>query len=434
MNGADYTISDSGKVSDSGRCLFQIWEVAIFCIRLSAIMRTMKADNRKRILISVPMLALQHRQGLEGILQYVKDHRTTAWDTYIEAEALDHQLNLSKVKCDGILAFITSDKARKRILAAKVPAVLYEPFKSVAYLKKHRQDYVTSITSDFAEEGRVAARYFIGRHFRNFAYVGSANKYRWIDEQRQVGFSDEVNRHGFQCITFPEHKPSSANDNDRSRLSEWLHALPHGTGIFCVRDVRALDVISAAAANGIDVPRHVAILGFDDDELLCRTCTPQLSSIYANVQALGYEVAHLLDLLMSGNKGNVIEYRPALSVVTRASSDIDAIGDPFVAKAISWIQTKLAENIGIDSVAEGIGCSTKFLQERFRKSLGCSIGKEIRRQRLEKAMQMIKASGKDLSLVAAACGFSNSAHLCTCIRDATGLTPTQINLNSSVEA
>ena len=85
----------------------------------------------------------------------------------------------------------------------------------------------------------------------------------------------------------------------------------------------------------------------------------------------------------------------------------------------------LTEDSNIDSVAEGVGCSTRFLQRRFQKTLGCSIGDEFRHLKLETALSLLETSEKTLTQVADECGFSNASYLCQCIRKATGQTPAQ---------
>ena len=104
---------------------------------------------------------------------------------------------------------------------------------------------------------------------------------------------------------------------------------------------------------------------------------------------------------------------------------LDAVDDPFVARALSWMRMHLTEDSNVDSVAEGVGCSTRFLQRRFQKTLGCSIGDEFRHLKLETALSLLETSGKNLTQVADECGFSNASYLCQCIRKATGQTPAQ---------
>ena len=242
------------------------------------------------------------------------------------------------------------------------------------------------------------------------------------DRHRLIGFSGELMKHGFPCAVYQAPK---AIDSDRISLSRWLCTLPRATGIFCVRDPRALEGITAAKSMNLNVPDHIAVLGFDNDEPLCQTSTPQLSSISANVQALGFETARQLDLLLSGHGGGIFSYKPKLQVVERASTASDANGDLFVSRALTWMQTHLAEKPNVDSVAMGIGCSARFLQGHFQKALGCSIGNKLKELKIEAAISMLKASEKNLDQIAYECGFGNASYLCRCLRETTGRTPNE---------
>ena len=398
-------------------------------------MRAMMKSRRKHILISVPMLTFQHRQGLEGALQYIKEHKASSWNTHLEIESLGvpSPLNLDSRTCDGIIAYVSDENARKRILAAQVPAVLYEPFRPASEIKKDRRGNATFMVNDFVAEGRAAARYFLERHFQNFAYVGSTVHRTLPCMQRQAGFSQEIRQHGFRCLSYPRRMPRrhpASNHGDHLRLAVWLRTLPQRTGVFCTRDVRALDIINAGRAIGLDIPNHVSILGFGNDELICGTCTPQLSSMSSNVHDLGYKAAHLLDRLMSGCGEHVVIHRPSLDIVTRTSTDTNAISDPFVSKALTWIATHLSESPTSEAVADGISYSLKTLQKRFRAALGHPLGAEIRRQKVARAIDQLRTTDDDLSQIADTCGFSDASHLCLRIKEATGLTPNAFRVST----
>lgn len=375
--------------------------------------------KKQRILASLPLLTYQHRQGLEGILRYVKECKATTWSITIDSDRLTGLPKPDPNKFDGILAYAETNTLWNNMLSTHIPIVIFDPFRHESDIKSTD---TTIISYDYEEEGRTAAQYFMKRNYRNFAYVHSAGEMLLHDRHRQIGFSDELMKYGFSCKVY---RTSKAIDSDRISLSRWLSTLPHATGIFCVRDARALEVITAAKSAKLSVPDHVAVLGFDNDEPLCETATPQLSSISANVQALGFEAAHQLDLILSGHGGGVLLYKPKLQVVTRASTASDANGDLFVSRALTWMQTHLAENPNVDSVAMGIGCSARFLQGHFQKALGCSIGNKLKELKIEAAISMLKASEKKLDQIAYECGFSNASYLCRCIREATGRTPNE---------
>lgn len=383
--------------------------------------------HTKRILVSLPPLAYQHRQGLEGILAYMHEHHACSWEPWLDTEFLVAQdtVDLREGRYDGILAYVMSDEMRTRLLSLDVPTVFYEPFLSVDTRTLKPYPRAVTIVTDYMSEGRFAARYFMERHYRSFAYVGERDGPFAADTFRQRGFTEELAKHGFECRCFGRGVRLRTQDGDAERqaLTRWLKGLPLHTGIFVVRDMRARKVLALAKEAGLQIPAHLAVLGIDDDRCLCETCSPTLSSISTDVFSLGYKVGGLLDELLSGADGKIVVHVPNLRAVTRASTEMDASDDPVVAKALQWIRGHLADNLSVGNVAAGIGFPVRPLQLRFRNELGRSIGGEVRRLRLEAAMQMLRSTGKSISCIADECGFSGASHFGLCMRKTFGMSP-----------
>lgn len=314
---------------------------------------------------------------------------------------------------------------RNRFISLNVPAVFYEPFLSAAVqtLKPHPR--AVTVVTDYMAEGRFAARYFMDRHYRSFAYVGEPDGQVAADTLRRQGFVEELAKNGFQCRCFTRDMGTQALDGDAERplLVGWLKRLPLHTGLFAVRDMRARTVLALAMEAGLQIPVHLAILGLDDDKCLCETCAPALSSVATDVFSLGYKTGELLDGLLSGEAGKIVVRAPNLRAVTRASTEMDASDDPTVARALSWIRTHLADRLSVEAVAYGIGCPVRRLQWQFQKELGHSIGVEVRRLRLEAAMQMLRTTDKSISCIADMCGFSGASHFGLCLRRTFGTSP-----------
>ena len=94
----------------------------------------------------------------------------------------------------------------------------------------------------------------------------------------------------------------------------------------------------ACKIANLNVPEQVAILGLGDDDLVCDLASPPLSSVALSAEKAGYEAAATLDKLMNGEK--VSDRRigvPPSYIVTRQSTDILTIDDPYVAEALNFI-------------------------------------------------------------------------------------------------
>ena len=388
-------------------------------------MATMHQDRTKRILVSMPTGSHTQRRKLEGLLQYVRERHGDNWRLQLDIGGFVQQklMCFADWRCDGIIAYIDNPSARRHFLSAKLPTVLIEPFLSPRSNIPNRGNIVTFI-NDHAREGQTAAEYFLSLHFKSFAFVGTPEQTPW-SKLREHGFISRLKEARRSCRVYPTLPPAEQRDfaQEMPRLVEWLEELPRPTALFAAHDLRARQILTAADAAGIDVPGHIAVLGVDDDGPICETATPALSSIPTQDHSLGYACGRALDRLFLGHPGNKLIRTAHTHVVCRASTDITAIDDPFVARALSWARGHLSEGASVDTIAKGIGYSKRMLQTRARKSLGSSLSDEIRRIMLSTASELLANTDKSVSEIAAECGFSGVSHLSLRFKKNYGITP-----------
>lgn len=67
----------------------------------------------------------------------------------------------------------------------------------------------------------------------------------------------------------------------------WLRKLPKPVCIFIPQDIRGRQVMDACLIADIKVPYQVAVLGVDNDEMICEATEPPLSSIAIDTEAGG---------------------------------------------------------------------------------------------------------------------------------------------------
>lgn len=195
-------------------------------------------------------------------------------------------------------------------------------------------------------------------------------------------------------------------------LAEWLLGLPKPIAVFSTNDERARHVLEACHIAGLDVPGDVAVLGSDNDEMVCTLTSPPLSSISYNFENSGYEAAELLDQLMrkkNGPKKNLVTQ--ALGIVTRQSTDILAIEDSDVSKALKFIQTCFRKNISVADVVDATALSRRSLELRFKEITRHSIAEEIRRQRIAHAAKLLVGTNLTVFQIATATGFQDTKRL-----------------------
>ena len=207
-------------------------------------------------------------------------------------------------------------------------------------------------------------------------------------------------------------------------MADWLRGLPKPIGLMTCVDDRSYHVLDACKIAGCDVPNDVAIIGVDNDELICRLAKPQLSSVSLNAERAGYEAAELLDRLMSGEEpaGQQILAEPT-HIETRQSTDILAMQDSEVSRAVQYIRQHPNEALQVGDVVKTVALSRRSLQLRFRRILGRSILDEIRRVRVNHVAQMLTETNLPVSKIALALGYPGIDHIARSFRKEKGMSP-----------
>jgi LacI family transcriptional regulator len=333
--------------------------------------------------------------------------------------------NLRKWKANGVIARIQSARVARKILASGLPVVAID-LTAEQLADDSPLSQVSEIRADSRRAGRLGADHFLERGFRNYAFCGYAGRI-W-SQQRQAGFRERLREAGFDCDTFePACRSLSLSWNrEQPMVVSWLRSLPKPVAIMTCSDIRGRQVLEAALVQGLSVPDDVAVLGVDDDHLICSLANPPLSSVAFNLERAGYRAAELLDGLMTGR------LRPpqritveSLWVVPRRSTDVIATEDRHVAAALRFIRDHARQPIRVGDVIAEAGPSRRGLEIRFRNLLGRSIRSEIQRVRLTYAKQLLLETDLAAQRVAALVGFSSLQYLCNVFRRETGMTVVQ---------
>jgi len=282
----------------------------------------------------------------------------------------------------------------------------------------------SEVASDSVQAAAMAAGHLLERGFRHYAFVGTAGRV-WSD-RRQASFCQTVAAAGFAVHVFPA--PASCRERVWEReqpiLAQWLEQLPKPLGLMACNDDRGREVLEACRAAGIRVPEELAVIGVDNDELLCDLADPPLSSVALNAEGVGYRAAGLLDQLMRGRvrKPQRLVAEP-LHVVTRRSTEIVAIDDPEVVAALRFLHDHAAEPIRVEDVLRQIAISRRNLELRFQTAVGRTLHAELQRVRLERAQRMLIETDLPVPEVARTAGYSTACYFIQVFRRAHGTTP-----------
>jgi LacI family transcriptional regulator len=276
------------------------------------------------------------------------------------------------------------------------------------------------VSANHFEIGRHAARHLIERGFRNLAFHGV--KGRWYSNERFRGFAQEAEAAGVSCTHFSRSRSNrdALWTEPFDLVNNWLRSLEVPTGIFAVNDYRSLILLDGCQRLGLKVPDEIAIIGVDNNLSICESCRPSITSICINGYQIGYRAAQLLDELMSGHTppSRTIQVDPGV-LVSRESTDILHVRDPFVKKAIDYMESNYGDFFKMNTLAESVGTSRRTLEMKFRAERGTSPASYLTSIRLKRAMAMLTAPGKlSLENVAKASGFRISKNLRAALRKA----------------
>lgn len=265
--------------------------------------------------------------------------------------------------------------------------------------------------------GRTAAEYFLQRRFRHFAWAPFADDVP--NRQRLAGFESVVRAQGRPVQTLPtgmtvtSRRPRFDWRQARARLIRALQGLPKPLAVFAYNDGIGVEIIDACQEAGLMVPEQVAVLGVDNDEIVCESVSVALSSIRYDLEQLAYEGAALLDGLMAGRPApaEMLKIDPQ-GIVTRRSTDILAMDDVEVAKALRFIWANYADPLlSVPGVVAITRFSARGLLKAFQRELGRSIHAEIVRMRMNQVCELLRNTDLTVSTIAERAGFSSVNHL-----------------------
>lgn len=378
----------------------------------------MRHEQLRRVAILFRPMAGYYQQVLRGVAAYTRPQHPWVFRTIAS-----DQLNLRALfqwRPDGILCSITDLPTARRLARSGIPAV------NVARVPS--DDLIYRVGNDDAAIAKLAARHFLDRGFRHYAFVDVVQG-NYFAPRREV-FAREVERAGHKCLCYPPRQVARRLQGswsaDDAHLKQWVSNLPRPSAILCCNDFRAAEVVEACRQAGLDVPNDVAILGIDDARPVCELCFPPLSSIAVPGEQIGRRAAELLDRLMHqqrvSRKPIVL---PPLGVIERQSTDVLATADPDLATALRLIRDPHSPVRRIRDVLRQVPVSRRSLERQFRTMLGRSPLEELRRVRVERATTLLASTALPVEAVARASGFANPRHLATTFRRVLRITPLQ---------
>jgi LacI family transcriptional regulator len=386
---------------------------------------------KRHVILLLDTTNPHQRKVAQGVATY--SHQRGKWSfhvvqdphegvPYLNCDPLEQSQDLGKLRADGIILYCPSRKTANAVRRLKTPMVGIE----LEYGWSGSGWGVPYFATDNQAIGRMGARELIERGFKRLAFCGiPRTRLTGWSEARQTAFVETAREAGVPCSVFPVGSLRGRQAvSSRERLSVWLRSLRKPVGLMACYDVRARHVLDACQELGLLVPEDVAVIGVDNDELVCELTSPPLSSIEQGARTIGYQAAALLDRLMSGRQAVQRKFVIAPEgIVTRRSSDALAIDDADVAAALQFIRGHACEGIQARDVVQAVAISRTALMGRFKALLGRTIHAEIQRVQIEHVRQLMAATELPLNRVALQTGFHYLQQMITAFRRHTGQTP-----------
>jgi LacI family transcriptional regulator len=355
---------------------------------------------------------------LHGIRAYIREHGH--WDIDLDEHGRGESTTwLRDWRGDGVIARIENARIAAEVLATGLPCVDLSAARQVPG--------IPWVETDDAAIARLAFDHLKERGLRHFGFCG-VSQFNWSNWRRDH-FLQCAARAGCECSLFPEpagpHPPPS-HDQELEALAAWLRALPKPVGVMASYDTRGRQVLAACKLAELAVPDEVAVIGVDNDELLCDLADPPLSSVAPDADLTGYTAARLLDRMMDGERvARAAHLLKPLGVVPRLSTDTLAVADPEMSHAARFIRAHACDGINVGDVLAEVTMSRRVFETEFFRLFGRRPHEEIVRTRLQRVKDLLTQTDLPLHAIADRAGFRHVEYMSVVFKKKVGMPPSE---------
>ena len=385
-------------------------------------------DDVKKVLLLIDYSSEFSRRLLKGLIQYSKEHGPWIFyrlpSYYKTLYGKEGILEWAKEwQADAIIAR-WDHEGTNLLKTLDIPVILQN--------YKDRSAHFSNLTGDYIGTGEMAARFFIKRRYRNFAFYG--NKGVVWSRERAEGFRKEIEQTGGNYYYFESENLSGEQWNSSHiQLDQWLLSLPKPVGLFACDDSFALQVSEICKINNIQIPQEIALLGVDNDELMCDLSDPPISSIVLDVEKGGYEAGRLIDQFISKRRTNSIDIviKP-IRFELRQSTEKYNISNEYISKIVNYIEDNFTSEISIESLTKLVPLSRRNLEVKFKNEMNTSIYQFILDCRIEFFAHLLLTTDRPLFDLALESGFTDYKNISRVFKKFKGCTPMEYRQKISV--
>lgn len=379
------------------------------------------ARKQKNKFSKTPVIILElggSKSIFRGIYEKAMEFEFRVLDLKITQGTIPPNLNI----IGHITSGINDKPIIKSILDKKLPVI-----RVGSYPYPERDKIIPAIVPDAVTSGKLAADHFADRNFKS---VGFVCNYPWAEDPILYNaFRERALERGCECHLLKIKSPlldksSKRYESRKDQILNCLKDLPKPTGIFTYNDLSAARVYTIASNAGYEIPEEFAILGYANTQEICEFLPVQLSSIDINREEQGrFAVELLYSLINGGTKPTEPIIIPPKGVVIRQSTNLLAVPDPVVAKALRFIWDHFTEQISINDVAFVAGVARSTITRKFRECINHGVNSELRRKRLELAKKLLIASRMTINDIAIESGFPSPTYFHIAFKESFAMTP-----------
>lgn len=378
----------------------------------------------KKVLMIVDTSRLTGRDLLSGAERYISSFArwevATLAPNYLKEHFSRELRGLNLQQFDGFFVCYTDNLSS--ILSIQKPKIIH-------HTPKERLADASLIVTHSSRIGQQAAAYFISLGFKNFAYCGF-DRILW-SEERLKSYRAALQENGFAQVACFMNTPTQNKEDSQRKLTTWLKGLPKPVCVFACNDDRAIYILEACKRAAINIPEEVAVLGVDNDELVCNLSSPPLSSMALNFENAGFQAARHLDRLMDGDGENTILEVEPVEIVRRKSTDIFAVEDKELVAAMVFIRTHYHRPIQVADVVRATSVSRRELEYRFKSEFKKTIKDELNRLRIEHIKKQLSRSREPIYRIANTLEFTDPEHFSRYFTNLTGISPSEFRRRQS---
>jgi LacI family transcriptional regulator len=389
----------------------------------------MRREDKKLRKKNVALVVETSNGYARGILRGIRDFliREPGWSIFL-AEQSRHETFHSFPEDwggDGVIARIETEARANLVRRLNIPTVDVSAARLIPG--------IPWVETDDESIANLAVDHLAGCGLRNLAFFGDP-AYNW-SKWRCEFFQRIVRERGLipRVYNLPRRtRPQVQWYKEWSRINEWLKGLPKPVGIFACYDACGQQLLEICRYYGFVVPDEIAVIGVDNDELLCDLSYPSLTSIALNTRHTGYLAASLLDRMMAGERLEEQKYSiEPLGVEKRVSTDLVAVQDPCISQVIAFIRGHFKANIRVEDLLRIVPLSRRVLETRFRRALNRTPHEEIVRLRIEHIRKRLAESDDQLSTIAEEMDIAHPEYLSVLFKKETGMTPSEYRNHTS---